>query len=59
MPLIDRLVGLSRLRVLRPITGEVQRLIDEVRAGSAPASPSAAAQQQDGDESAEEGPRRA
>ncbi len=59
VPLIDRLVGLSRLRVLRPITREVQRLIDEVRAGSVAASPSAATQQQDGDERAEEGTRRA
>jgi hypothetical protein len=30
VPLIDRLVGLSRLRVLRPITRDLVRLVKEM-----------------------------
>ncbi len=39
VPLVDRLIGLSRLRVLRPITRDVVRLIDEVRRDAAPTGP--------------------
>jgi len=30
VPLLDRVVGLSRLRVLRPVTGEIVALIRDL-----------------------------